>query len=61
MQTLTGDHRAAIVNRLADLLIEKKVEILAANQKDIQAGFAAGGCNLHTNSLYILFSILKVL
>lgn len=42
LQALTGEHRSAIVNRLADLLIEKKADILAANQQDINQAYNQG-------------------
>lgn len=42
LQSLSGSQRAAVVNRLADLLIQRKTEILAANQQDIQEAFASG-------------------
>ena len=35
LQKLTGQQRANIISRLADLLREKEAEILAANKKDI--------------------------
>lgn len=42
LQALSGMHRTAIVNKLADLLLERKSDILAANQQDVQEAFASG-------------------
>ena len=42
LQALSGMHRTAIVNRLADLLLERQSDILAANQQDVQEAFAEG-------------------
>ena len=47
LQALTGEHRSAIVNRLADLLLERKSDIIAANQQDVSAAYSRGrlwGC-----------------
>ncbi|CAG5130684.1 unnamed protein product, partial [Candidula unifasciata] len=41
LQSLSGIHRAAIVNRFADLLIQHKSDVLAANQQDVQEAFAS--------------------
>ncbi|XP_050395440.1 delta-1-pyrroline-5-carboxylate synthase isoform X1 [Patella vulgata] len=42
LQALSGKERAAIVHRLADLLIERKIDILTANQQDVSSAYAAG-------------------
>ena len=52
LQALSGMHRTAIVNRLADLLLERKEDILAANQQDVQEAFAEG---IFVSFFFILF------
>ena len=42
LQALTGEQRSAIVNKLADLLIDHKSSIIAANKKDINAAYDQG-------------------
>lgn len=42
LQALTGEHRAAVVQRLADLLLERKADIIAANQQDVTAAYNKG-------------------
>ena len=42
LQALKPEARMAIINRLADLLIERKSDILAANQKDLRLGHKNG-------------------
>nr|KAG5708389.1 hypothetical protein BaRGS_034420 [Batillaria attramentaria] len=42
LQALTGEHRAAVVDRLADLLLERKADIISANQQDVSAAYSQG-------------------
>ncbi|KAL8622653.1 hypothetical protein ACOMHN_009287 [Nucella lapillus] len=42
LQALTGEHRSAIVNRLADLLQNRKHDILEANQMDVSNAYSEG-------------------
>ncbi|XP_076460772.1 delta-1-pyrroline-5-carboxylate synthase-like isoform X2 [Babylonia areolata] len=42
LQALSGEHRSAIVNRLADLLLERKNDILDANQLDVSNAYSEG-------------------
>ncbi|XP_046563781.1 LOW QUALITY PROTEIN: delta-1-pyrroline-5-carboxylate synthase-like [Haliotis rubra] len=66
LQALTSGQRAAIVNRLADLLMEKKVDILQANQVDVRKAYSAGLASplvsrliLNENKLQILADGLR--
>jgi len=61
LSSLTGMHRTAIVNRLADLLLERKTDILTENQKDIQKCFAAGWQQSEMARLYLSEQKLEVL
>ncbi|XP_005089398.1 delta-1-pyrroline-5-carboxylate synthase isoform X2 [Aplysia californica] len=61
LQALTGVHRTAIVNRLADLLLERKSEILQANQQDVQQAFAAGMQQSEMARLYLSDQKLETL
>ena len=50
LQSLTGEYRSAIVNRLADLLIERKADIIAANQQDVSEAYSKGNVSIiHLN------------
>jgi len=42
LQALEPDQRADIINRLANLLLDKQEDILAANRRDIDAAKDAG-------------------
>ena len=42
LQALKPEARMNIINKLADLLIERKKDILNANKKDLQQGFNNG-------------------
>lgn len=45
LQTLTGEQRAIIINRLADSLIERQKDILDANQMDVEKAYTDGTKN----------------
>ena len=49
----------AIINRLADLLIERKSDILAANQKDLRLGHKNGRTILQEHLLSLKGIALK--
>ncbi|KAK7010999.1 delta-1-pyrroline-5-carboxylate synthase-like isoform X3 [Biomphalaria glabrata] len=61
LQALSGIHRAAIVNKLADLLLERKSEILAANQLDVQEAFGSGMQQSEMARLYLSDQKLETL
>ncbi|GFO23858.1 delta-1-pyrroline-5-carboxylate synthase [Plakobranchus ocellatus] len=61
LQALSGMHRAAIVNRLADLLLERQADILAANQQDVQEAFAEGMQQSDMARLYLSEQKLETL
>lgn len=61
LQALSGMHRTAIVNRLADLLLERQQDILAANQQDIQEAFAEGMQQSDMARLYLSEQKLETL
>ncbi|CAL1537684.1 unnamed protein product [Lymnaea stagnalis] len=61
LQALSGQHRTAIVNRLADLLLERKSDILAANQQDVQEAFSTGMQQSEMARLYLSEQKLETL
>lgn len=61
LQALSGQHRTAIVNRLADLLLERKSDILAANQQDVQEAFSTGMQQSDIARLYLSEQKLETL
>ncbi|XP_059139630.1 delta-1-pyrroline-5-carboxylate synthase-like isoform X2 [Physella acuta] len=61
LQALSGMHRTAIVNKLADLLLERKSDILAANQQDVQEAFASGMQQSEMARLYLSEQKLETL
>ncbi|BFZ02144.1 hypothetical protein BsWGS_05182 [Bradybaena similaris] len=61
LQSLSGSQRAAIINKLADLLLERKSDILAANQHDVQAAFASGMSQTDIARLYLSEQKLQTL
>ena len=42
LQALNPEQRVSIINKMADLLIEKEAEILAANARDLERSRNAG-------------------
>ncbi|KAK7109297.1 delta-1-pyrroline-5-carboxylate synthase-like isoform X2 [Littorina saxatilis] len=61
LQSLTGEHRSAIVNKLADLLLERKSDIIAANQKDVSEAYNQGMSQSMMARLFLNDQKLKTL
>ena len=51
LQALQPEARMNIINKLADLLMERKKDILDANKKDLQQGFNNGKVLILLNSV----------
>lgn len=61
LQALTGEQRAAIINKLADLLLTRQTDILKANQIDVDKAYTDGVDDVLISRLVLNEKKLKTL